>query len=110
MNPSDIVAEFTPSHGQLSYSYESCGNLNDYSEDRHSAYLRGKHLRVSIPADSGSGYTVVTLDESGKVCKGQKPRPASCDSPDAVRTGSVIEFMREISTGARERADTPTTS
>ena len=41
----------------LSYSYETCGNLNTYSETRHLKYLRGKHLRVSYPGDSGSGYS-----------------------------------------------------
>ena len=39
--------------------------------------MRGKHLRVSYPDDSGSGYTLLT-------------------KADGTKTGSVVEFMRSI--------------
>ena len=35
------------SEANLVYSYETCGNKNSYDHDRHYAYLRGKHIRVS---------------------------------------------------------------
>jgi len=61
----------------LVYSYETCGNLNSYTDDRHYAYLRGRHLRVSYPGDSGSGYTVLTKANGDKA-------------------GSVVDFMQQI--------------
>ena len=50
MDPSDLFDD-----SELSYSYETCGNLNEYSDERHTRFLRGKHIRVSYPGDSGSG-------------------------------------------------------
>ena len=115
MDPSDLFVD-----SELSYSYETCGNLNEYSDERHTRFLRGKHIRVSYPGDSGSGCesysygslsvfldlrsfcadTLLTLDGQGRPCKGQTPRPPECDDDDAVKTGSVVEFMREISVEA----------
>eukprot|EP01043_Picozoa_sp_COSAG02_P035372 COSAG02_NODE_2529_length_8602_cov_20.688463_3_plen_104_part_00 len=66
MDPADLAAEV-----QLYYSYETCGNLNMYTDVRHYEYLRGRHIRVSYPGDSGSGYTLKTL-------------------PDGTKTGSVV--------------------
>lgn len=61
----------------LAFSYETCGNVNDYSANRHYDALRGKTLRVSFPADSSSGYTIKT-------------------TADGKKDGSVVEFMNEI--------------
>ena len=47
-------------------SYETCGNLNAYSDEKHYTALRGQHLRVSYPGDSGSGYTLKTLPDGSK--------------------------------------------
>eukprot|EP01047_Picozoa_sp_COSAG01_P047214 COSAG01_NODE_4491_length_4978_cov_17.492109_1_plen_836_part_10 len=61
----------------LHHSYETCGNLNAYTDEKHYAKLRGLHLRVSMPGDSGSGYTLTTL-------------------PDGTRAGSVVSFMKSV--------------
>jgi hypothetical protein len=60
----------------LQYSYETCGNMNSYSQDRHYSTLRGQHLKVSYPGDSGSGYTLYT--ENG------------------VKKGSVVDFVDKL--------------
>jgi hypothetical protein len=73
----DRLAEPDDAVGTLVHSYETCGNLNAYSDEKHYAALRGQHLRVSYPGDSGSGYTLKTL-------------------PDGSKTGSVVEFVRSI--------------
>ena len=80
MDPADV--EPGSASSGLFYSYETCGNLNTYSDTRHYNYLRGRHLRISYPSDSGSGYTLVTL-------------------PGGSRTGSMVEFMRSIAAEAR---------
>lgn len=89
IDPSDLVGA-----KELHYSYETCGNLNDYSEDRHVKMMRGKTLRVTMPGDSGSGYTIVTLkDQGGALCPKGK---CTWNTATAPRTGSVVEFAREI--------------
>lgn len=65
MDPSDVQPGSAGS--SLSYSYETCGNLNAYSEVRHYKTLRGQHLRVSYPSDSGSGYTLVTTADGRRL-------------------------------------------
>ena len=60
----------------LAYSYETCGNLNSYSQDRHFSALRGQTIRVSYPGDSGSGYTLYT--ENGE------------------KKGSMVDFVRKL--------------
>eukprot|EP01047_Picozoa_sp_COSAG01_P034158 COSAG01_NODE_2552_length_7463_cov_644.066947_2_plen_1015_part_00 len=67
--------------GVLHHSYETCGNLNAYTDERHYSKLRGLHLRVSMPGNSGSGYTLTTL-------------------PDGTRSGSVVNFMKSIAQDA----------
>ena len=83
MDPADLVAVDSSSDvtEQLHYSYETCGNLNMYTDVRHYEFLRGRHIRVTYPGDSGSGYTLVTL-------------------PDGTKTGSMVEFMRSIAARA----------
>ena len=81
MDPSDAAGTGAANAG-LTYSYETCGNLNSHSSDRHYEYLRGRHLRVSYPGDSSSGYTLLT-DANG------------------VKQGSVVEFMRSIAQEAQ---------
>ena len=45
MDPADV--DPGSASAGLYYSYETCGNLNTYSDTRHYNYLRGKHIRVS---------------------------------------------------------------
>ena len=95
MDPSDAVGTDAANAG-LTYSYETCGNLNSHSSDRHYEYLRGRHLRVSYPGDSGSGYTVLTKANGDKA-------------------GSVVDFMQQIAregdfTRGSRWARTPRTS
>jgi len=45
------------------YSYATCGSLDRYSAERHAQQLASlPPLRVSFPADSSNGYTVVSVD------------------------------------------------
>ena len=44
-------------------SYETCGNVNEYTDSKRTDYLDGKTLRVSFPGNSGSGYTITTVPE-----------------------------------------------
>eukprot|EP01043_Picozoa_sp_COSAG02_P070858 COSAG02_NODE_12716_length_1504_cov_5.242670_1_plen_449_part_10 len=60
----------------LAYSYETCGNLNSYSEQRHFSALTGQTIRVSYPGDSGSGYTLYT--ENGE------------------KKGSMVDFVKKL--------------
>jgi hypothetical protein len=43
------------------YSYETCGYLDDYSENPLLRNLKNASLRVTFPGDSGSGYTIAIL-------------------------------------------------
>jgi hypothetical protein len=62
-------------------SYETCGNLDSYAAEKHYSSLRGRHIRVSYPGDSSTGYTILTND-------------------DGSRDGSVVQFMRDIAADA----------
>ena len=54
------------------------GNINSYLDmGSRFTWLRGKELRVSMPGDSSSGYTLVT-------------------DPDGGRNGSVYTFMQKV--------------
>jgi len=50
----------SPSVPEFHYSYAACGYLDDYSESKHARVLLGRSIRVSYPADSASGFTLVT--------------------------------------------------
>eukprot|EP01052_Picozoa_sp_SAG31_P008336 SAG31_NODE_419_length_15872_cov_21.857985_5_plen_279_part_00 len=65
----------------LSYSYETCGNLDDYSPSKQREALLGRRLRVSYPGDSGSGYTLKTVG-AGRGWHG--------------KDGSMVAFMHAI--------------
>ena len=54
-----------PSDG-LSFSYETCGNVNSYSASKHYAVLKGSQLRVSYPGDSSTGYTLFSTGATEK--------------------------------------------
>jgi hypothetical protein len=60
-----------------SYSYQTCGFTNTYSEDWRGLQLRGKRFRVAFPGDDDSGYTLLT-DEAGN------------------KRGSFVEFMNRL--------------
>jgi hypothetical protein len=81
MDPADVDPSLVAGL-QLHYSYETCGNLNTYTDVRHYRYLRGRHIRVSYPGDSGTGYTLKTL-------------------ADGSKAGSMVEFMRAIAAEAQ---------
>eukprot|EP00466_Bigelowiella_natans_P013241 jgi/Bigna1/88559/estExt_fgenesh1_pg.C_340005 len=54
------------SYQALYYSYETCGYSNKFGLGLHERSLRAlPRLRVSFPADSGSGYTLVTSKDDG---------------------------------------------
>ena len=92
-----LLSQATSATKQLFYSYETCGNLNDYSQERHTALLKGRTLRVTMPGDSGTGYTLVTHKPDGSLCpKGKCPWNMAA-SP---RGGSFVTFMRELSKDA----------
>ena len=68
---------------QLVYSYETCGNVNEFSDDGRTQELNNKHLRVSFPGASGSGYTIVATPD-GQGIGGSN------------RDGSVVRFFAAI--------------
>mmetsp|Transcript_24971 Transcript_24971/g.37357 ORF Transcript_24971/g.37357 Transcript_24971/m.37357 type:complete len:603 (+) Transcript_24971:222-2030(+) len=41
-------------------SYETCGNVDTYSEGKVLETIQGAHLRISFPGDSSDGYTLLT--------------------------------------------------
>ena len=65
----------------LAFSYETCGNVDSYSASKHYAALKGRHLRVSYPGDSSTGYTLFTTTGGRK-------------------DGSFVQFMRDIAAEA----------
>ena len=65
------------SRAALVRSYETCGNVNTYEDDRLTSTLAGAHYRISFPGDSSSGYTILT-------------------QADGTKTGSVVRFMEDI--------------
>ena len=69
----------------MAYSYETCGNVDSYTAERHYREMSGKHIRVTFPGDSGTGYTLLTHKDGEK--KGQKD-------------GSVVQFFRDVAKDA----------
>lgn len=65
----------------LAFSYETCGNVDSYSASKHYAALKGRHLRVSYPGDSSTGYTLFSV-------------------PGGSKDGSFVQFMRDIAAEA----------
>ncbi len=66
----------------VTYSYETCGNVDSYIDyGGRFRWLQGRELRVSMPGDSSSGYTLVT-------------------DPDGGRNGSVYTFMQNVANDA----------
>jgi hypothetical protein len=76
-HPSDFTFHDGDAPTGLAYSYETCGNLDTYTAAAHYQTLRGKHLRVSFPGDSDTGYTIYT-DQQG------------------VKQGSTVRLMQDI--------------
>ena len=74
--PNDVTEVLEATQAGLAYSYETCGNLNSYSQERHFSALRGRTIRVSYPGDSGSGYTLYTAN--------------------GERQGSMVDFVKEL--------------
>ena len=77
----------------LTFSYETCGNMDTYTNRKHYRSLRGKHLRVSYPGDSSLGYDMYTAN-------------ASCPHTEDVtctgtKDGSVVRFMRDLAREAQ---------
>ena len=92
-----LLSQATSATKQLFYSYETCGNLNDYSQERHTTLPKGRTLRVTMPGDSGTGYTLVTHKPDGSLCpKGKCP----WNTATSPRGGSFVTFMRELSKDA----------
>jgi hypothetical protein len=73
-------AEKRNAGSHLSYSYQTCGYLNTFTDitERRSAALKGMKLRVAFPGDDDSGYTLVT-------------------ALDGSKQGSYVSFMRRLS-------------
>lgn len=118
MSPADLVMVNGEATAQeLSLSYETCGNLNAYSAERHYESLRGQHLRMSFPGDSGSGYTLVTLDHTtNQPCanvweaQGYASKGACVADPQNTKTGSVVEFIRSLAEDPNPAGSKPSTS
>lgn len=54
----------------LHISYETCGNVDIYSEEKVLLDLENAHLRISFPGDGSDGFTLVTAeDEDGNEYK-----------------------------------------
>lgn len=79
--PTNIAFHDPDAPLNLAYSYETCGNLDTYTGDAHFRTLRGKHLRVSYPADSDAGYSLYT-DSHG------------------IKQGSTVHFMQDVAADA----------
>lgn len=78
---------------KLSYSYETCGHLNHFTDraaTTHVGLLKAfaavRPIRVSFPGNSGSGYTLVTLGEN-------EPALYTSNATGGTRrAGSMVEF------------------
>lgn len=71
-------------HDGLQFSYETCGNVNDFSDNGRTDFLRGLNLRVSFPGDSGSGYTITTVADGATGIGGTQ------------RDGSMVRFWDQL--------------
>ena len=72
---------------------------------------------MSFPGDSGSGYTLVTLDRTtnqpcADVWEAQDyASKGACESdPQNPKTGSVVEFIRSLAEDPNPAASKPSTS
>ena len=76
---------FTSSDGTtrpLTYSYATCGNLDEYERDKKLRQLQAfGPLRVSFPGNSGSGYTVTDA------------KVGEAGAGNTRRDGSVLRFF-----------------
>ena len=62
--PKDTTSFFRGTEwANLKFSYETCGNVNEFSDDGRTDALQGTTLRVSFPGNSGSGYTITTVPD-----------------------------------------------
>jgi hypothetical protein len=85
--PTDTSQFFaTGPWSNLAFSYETCGNVNEFSDMGRTRDLAGLHLRVSFPADSSSGYTIVTVPSGATGIGG------------TTRDGSMVRFFDNIMT------------
>ena len=67
--PKDTTAFFRgTAWSGLTFSYETCGNVNEFSDTGRTSYLQGLNLRVSFPGNSGSGYTITTVADGTTGC------------------------------------------
>ena len=46
-----LVPNLADDGWELAYSYETCGNVNSYSQERHYDIVRDKVFRVSYPGE-----------------------------------------------------------
>ena len=83
--PKDTTHFFrgTP-YADLTFSYETCGNVNEFSDVGRTEALQGVELRVSFPGNSGSGYTITTVQEGAMGVGGTR------------RDGSVVRFFAQL--------------
>jgi hypothetical protein len=79
----------------LAFSYEACGNVNEFSDAGRTQLLSGLALRVSFPGDSGSGYTIVTVP-AGTVGIG-----------GTQRDGSMVRFFADLMTQYNVQCECP---
>lgn len=85
--PSSTVIASDGEVRPLTYSYATCGNLNEFSANAALEQLQAfSPLRVVLPGDSGSGYTIVTAD------------PGVAGVHGTRRDGSVLQFFANTMT------------
>ena len=74
----------------LSFSYETCGNLNYFSHGDEELRHLGRKLRVSIPPrDSPTLYCHMTVADGEEGVKDSA-------GTDTRKTGSIIYFMKDL--------------
>lgn len=71
-------------HSSLTYSYETCGNINQFTDSRRTDYLKGRTLRASFPGNSGSGYTIMTVPAGATGVGG------------TARDGSIVRLFAQL--------------
>ena len=83
--PKDTTSFFAGSAWSgLTFSYETCGNVNEFSDGGRTDFLNGLDLRVSFPGNSGSGYTITTVPVGVPGVAGTR------------RDGSVVRFWDQL--------------
>jgi hypothetical protein len=80
----------------LHYSFETCGNLNEYDPHKFEHFLTGvTSLRICFPGSSGSGYTIVRDGPPGyqglDVNNGTKRKFGQFG-----RLGSTVDFFDRV--------------